>query len=139
VRSREIWDAQLTVLSAVSLSGEEVSFPADGILIGGIGEGQLPECAVWRKLIDTDLGSLSRTLILAEDPEATHPILLASAPRSLHSQVYITAMAQEWAEALSPGPFAILWDGPRFVHGVVGKPTEDAWENFADAARRFSR
>ena len=129
-KSLEITNLSLPALTGYSLTGQAKQFPMDGLILGGFGADALQGCAVWRKLIETDLNLPSETVILTGNAEAVTYAL----PKSLYQTAFIAEPNEVWQRALSP-LFALISKGAQIPLAVQGLPTEEAWDAFAATAR----
>jgi hypothetical protein len=119
------------------LDGSRFTFTL-GVLIGGASPEAWPEMALWTKLLAT-----------SRQPFPWKAVLFGQTSATELSNLIADSQKGEWGIVAQPVPieldrtsrcFGLIVQHERAMRGLIGPPTEDAWEAFEEEAiRRFSK
>lgn len=133
-------DLALPALGGESLAGEPYRFEWPHVLVAGFAPISLIEQGVWIRLFGERFPGapwLATGVIAAEWSGADRVRLAESVPPSRHPSTYMLQdPAGAWAQRLEPDQakraFAAFVAGSEVRLLMLGPPTEEAWERFAE-------
>ena len=144
-QTKAIESGQLPLLIGVTVDGDPAELTGSGVLLGGFDFHVQAEQGIWRRLIEDAFPQTVPIRAAFIRPGWTHlerQKLQMLIPRSLHAQVFCLDDPEgEWAarfpaDRVERG-FAVVFSEGEACFGMIGPPTEEAWDAFREAILEY--
>ena len=126
-------------LEGLTLDGGETATPTSGSLLGAFDPRASAELGVWRRLLDeAELTAFTVFVRPAWTPRERRALALATAPGQHSRTLLVEDPSGSWASVIETDRperafAAVVRDGTAEPL-MVGLPTEEAWDEFREAA-----